>query len=176
MADPLGPPLIYPDASFKSTQECPGAEFYASYLHLSMSSYCDSVDLPGSALWLRIQSQEGYAHAMNLFHFVQVRQRRVTPHPISQPNRAFGSVLEVMWSTPAHQGEVSILINRLYVLASDGRAYSTQVHLQVFISEQLEEKKIAADIIAQFKMICDNGGDLLILAKELALRQLTRGL
>ncbi|MDE2937806.1 MAG: ferritin-like domain-containing protein, partial [Chloroflexota bacterium] len=38
-------------------------EFYASYLYLSMSAHCDSLDLPGFAHWMRIQSQEEYAHA-----------------------------------------------------------------------------------------------------------------
>ena len=36
------------------------AEFYSSYLYLSMSTYCDSIDLPGFAHWMRIQSQEEY--------------------------------------------------------------------------------------------------------------------
>ena len=56
-------------------------EFYSSYLYLSMSAYCESQDLPGFAHWLRVQSQEEYAHAMNLFDFVQNREGRVALHP-----------------------------------------------------------------------------------------------
>ena len=116
-------------------------EFYASYLYLSMSAYCDSEDLPGFAHWLRIQSQEEYAHAMNLFDFVQDRQGRVTLLPIEQPTVEFGSVLDVMEATLAHEQEVSRLINRLYELASQQSDYPTQVHLQAFITEQIEEEK-----------------------------------
>ena len=79
-------------------------EFYASYLYLSMSAYCESVDLPGFAHWLRIQSQEEYAHAMNLFDFVQDRQGRVVLHPIKQPTIEFGSVLDVMENTSGPRG------------------------------------------------------------------------
>ena len=151
-------------------------EFYSSYLYLSMSAYCDALDLPGFAHWLRIQSQEEYAHAMNLFDFVQNRQGRVTLHPIGQPTVEFGSPLEVMQATLAHEQEVSQLINRLYELATREGDYPTQVHLQAFITEQIEEEKTAADIVAQLKMIGDNSSDLLLLDRELATRQLSPGL
>ena len=151
-------------------------EFYASYLYLSMSAHCDSLDLPGFAHWMRIQSQEEYAHAMNLFDFVQDRQGKVTLLPIDQPVVEFGSVLDVMEATLAHEREVSKLINELYELASREIDYPTQVHLQAFITEQIEEEKTAADIIAKLKLIGEDGSNLLILDNEMAARQLTPGL
>lgn len=151
-------------------------EFYASYLYLSMSAYCDFVDLPGFAHWMRIQSQEEYAHAMNLFDFVQDRQGRVTLFPIEQPVVEFGSVLDIMEATLAHEQEVSRLINRLYELALQQSDYSTQVHLQAFITEQIEEEKTAADIIAKLRMIGEDYSSLLLLDNELGTRQLTPGL
>ena len=151
-------------------------EFYASYLYLSMSAYCESEDLPGFAHWLRIQSQEEYAHAMNLYDFVQDRQGKVTLFPIEQPTVEFGSVLDVMEATLAHEQEVSRLINRLYELATQQSDYPTQVHLQAFITEQVEEEKTAADIIAKLRMIGEDFSSLLLLDNELATRQLTPGL
>jgi len=148
-------------------------EFYASYLYLSMSSHCDSLDLPGFAHWMRIQSQEEYAHAMNLFDFVQDRQGKVTLLPIEQPTVEFGSVLDVMEATLAHEQQVSLLISELYELASRESDYPTQVHLQVFITEQIEEEKTAADIIAKLKLIGENSSNLLLLDNEMAARQLS---
>ena len=151
-------------------------EFFASYLYLSMSAFCDSEDLPGFAHWMRIQSQEEYAHAMNLFDFVQDRQGRVVLHPLKQPTVEFSSVLDVMEATLEHERSVTQLINDLYELASEERDYPTQVHLQAFITEQIEEEKAAADIVAQLKMIGHNSSDLLMLDKEMASRQLSPGL
>lgn len=151
-------------------------EFYASYLYLSMSAHCDSLDLPGFAHWMRIQSQEEYAHAMNLFDFVQNRQGKVTLFPIEQPTVEFGSVLDVMEATLAHERQVSALIHDLYELASRESDYPTQVHLQIFITEQIEEEKTAADIIAKLKLIGENGSNLLLLDNEMAARQLSPGL
>ena len=33
-------------------------EFYSAYLYLSMSAYCDSVNLPGLSRWMRFQAVE----------------------------------------------------------------------------------------------------------------------
>ena len=148
-------------------------EFYASYLYLSMSAHCDSLDLPGFAHWMRVQSQEEYDHAMNLFDFVQNRQGKVTLLPIEQPTVEFGSVLDVMEATLAHEQQVSVLISELYELASRESDYPTQVHLQVFITEQIEEETTAADIIAKLKLIGENGSNLLLLDNEMAARQLS---
>ena len=93
-------------------------EFCASYLYLSMSAYCDSMDLPGFAYWMGIQSQEEYAHAMNLFDSVQDRQGWVTLHPIEQPAVDFDSVLGAMETTLGHEREVTKLVNQLYELAT----------------------------------------------------------
>ena len=151
-------------------------EFFASYLYLSMSAHCDSLDLPGFAHWMRIQSQEEYAHAMNLFDFVQDRQGKVTLLPIEQPSVEFGSVLDVMEATLGHERQVSLLINELYELASKESDYPTQVHLQAFLTEQIEEEKTAADIIAKLKLIGENGSNLLLLDNEMAARQISPGL
>ena len=145
-------------------------EFYSSYLYLSMSAYCESIDLPGFAHWLRVQSQEEYAHAMNLFDFVLNREGRVSLLPINQPALEFQSALGVMQHTLDHEREVSRLINRLYEVAVNEGDYATQVHLQTFITEQIEEEKTAADIVAQLKMVGDNPSDRLMLDRLLAAR------
>ena len=152
------------------------AEFYSSYLYLSMSAYCDAIDLPGFAHWLRVQSQEEYAHAMNLFDFVQNRAGRVSLLPIDQPTLEFPSAREVMQQTLEHERQVSQLIDRLYELAVREGDYPTQVHLQTFITEQVEEEKTAADIVAQLKMIGDSPSDLLLLDRTLGARAPAGGL
>jgi ferritin len=55
-------------------------EFYASYLYLSMSAYCEEINLPGFAHWMRVQSQEEYSHAMKMFDFI-VKQKAPSHRP-----------------------------------------------------------------------------------------------
>jgi ferritin len=147
-------------------------EFYASYLYLSMSAYCESISLPGFAHWLRVQSQEEYSHALKLFDFVNDREGRVVLHPIAQPTIEFNSALDVMQQTLEHERHVSQLINQLYDTAIKEEDYATQVHLQWFISEQVEEEKAASDLVDHLKLIGNQGDALLMLDREMATRTL----
>jgi ferritin len=145
-------------------------EFYASYLYLSMSAYCEAINLPGFAHWMRMQSQEEYSHAMKMFDFIVKQKGRVILHPIDQPIIEFHSPLGVMQQALEHERHVSQLINQLYELAVREHDYPTQVHLQWFVTEQVEEEKVASDIVERLKMIGERGDALLFLDRELAKR------
>jgi ferritin len=145
-------------------------EFYASYLYLSMSAYCEAINLPGFAHWMRTQSQEEYSHAMKMFGFIVDQKGRVILHPIDQPTIEFHSPLDLMQQALEHERHVSRLIDQLYELAVREHDYPTQVHLQWFIAEQVEEEKVASNIVEQLKMIGEQGAPLLLLDRELAKR------
>ncbi len=149
-------------------------EFFASYLYLSMAAYCDQINLPGFSHWMRIQSQEEYDHAMKLYDFILDRDGQVILAPIAQPHLEFESALDVMEQTLEHERGVSNLIDRLYGLAVEQGDYATQVHLQWFITEQVEEEKIAKDIVEHLKMFGQEGEALLLLDRQLAIRMPTQ--
>ena len=138
------------------------AEMYASYLYLSMSTFCESIDLPGFAHWMRVQSQEEYTHAMKLVTHLEDRDSRVTLMPIDQPPIEFDSIEDVMRQTLTHEQHVSGLINQLYGVAADVGDYATQIMLQWFVSEQVEEEKTARDVIAALEMVKGRSDALLV--------------
>ncbi len=146
------------------------AEFYSSYLYLSMSTYCDSVDLPGFAHWMRIQSQEEYDHAMRFLTYVEDRDGRVTLLPIEKPPIEFASVDDVMRQTLEHEQHVSRLINQLYAVAADCGDFASQVMLQWFVNEQVEEEKAARDVIASLDKVAGRSDALLLLDREMGAR------
>ncbi len=146
------------------------SEIYASYLYLSMSTYCESIDMPGFAHWMRIQSQEEYTHAMKLVSYLEDRDGRVTLLPINQPPVEFDSVEDVMRQTLAHEQHVSQLINDLYGVAVKANDYASQIMLQWFVSEQVEEEKTARDVIAALDMVKGRSDALLLLDREMGAR------
>ena len=146
------------------------AEIYSSYLYLSMSAYCDSIDLPGFAHWMRIQSQEEYTHAMKFVDHLQDRDARVTLLPIEQPPVEFDSVEDVMRQTLGHEQHVSQLINELYGVAISVNDYAFQIMLQWFVTEQVEEEKTARDVIAALDMVKGRSDALLLLDREMGAR------
>ena len=145
-------------------------ELYSAYLYLSMSAHCESINLPGCANWMRMQELEERVHALKLFDFVNERGGRVTLQAIDQPPVEFESPLGIFEQTLEHERKVTAMINRLYKLALEGSDYPTQVMLQWFIEEQVEEEASAEQIVETLKMIGEKTQALLMLDRELGRR------
>ena len=147
-----------------------GMEFYSAYLYLAMSGDFAERNLPGFAHWMRIQYQEEINHAIKLFDFLINNGGQVELQAIDKPPSGFASPLEVMEQSLKHEKEVSALITRLYELALEEKDYPAQLMLQWFITEQTEEERTVADIIARLKMAGDNASAFLLIDRELASR------
>lgn len=154
----------------KALNEQINHELYSSYLYLSMSAHFQEANLPGFAHWMALQSKEEYEHAMKIFRYITERNGRVVLDAIDGPPTEFKKPLEVMKQVLEHEKKVSGLINRLYEMAVKEKDYPTQVMLQWFITEQVEEEKTAGDIIEQLKMVGDMPAGLIMLDRQLGSR------
>lgn len=150
-------------------------ELYSANLYLSMSGYFASTNMPGFANWMRVQYEEEVVHALKLFDFINDREGRATLQAIDKPPANWKSPLEVFQNSLAHERHVTELINGLYALALKETDYPSQVLLQWYISEQVEEEKNASYIVEQLKLIGDNGSALLLLDRELGGRKASAG-
>ncbi len=147
-----------------------GKEFYSAYTYLSMAAYFQSVNLPGCAHWMRVQYQEENSHALKLFDYLSDRVGKAVLQGIKQPSVEFKSPLDVFEQALGHERDVTAAISRLYSLAQKENDYATQIKLQWFVNEQVEEEKSAMDIVEQLKAIGDNNIALLMLDRQLAAR------
>jgi len=146
------------------------AEFYSAYLYLSMSADCEGKNLKGFAAWLKIQYQEETNHAMKLVAYLQERGGSVELRTIDAPPTSFKSHMEIFEQVLAHEKHVTALINSLYEQAIDVKDFATQIFLQWFINEQIEEEATASVILEKIKMLGDKGSSILYLDKELGKR------
>jgi ferritin len=128
-------------------------EMYSAYLYLSMSAHCVQSNLPGIAAWLRMQAKEEMEHAMKFYDFIEDRGGKVTLTAIGQPPAEFQSPLAIFEGALAHEQKVTRLINDIYGLAMKENDYASQVFLQWFISEQVEEEKNATAIVETLRMV-----------------------
>jgi ferritin len=145
-------------------------ELYSSYLYLSMAAYFEDKNLPGFAHWMRVQETEEREHAMKFYDFIVERGGRVMLKAIGAPKTEWKSTLEVAEEVAAHEAVVTASIYALYETALKEKDYPTQVMLQWFISEQVEEEKNAAEIVASLKLIEDHGTAVLMLDHNLGKR------
>jgi len=146
-------------------------ELESAQIYLSMAAYFDSVNLPGFAQWMKMQFQEEQAHAFRFYDYVFDRGGQVILQALGQPPTGFQSPLDAFEQTLAHEQKITGHINDLYALAVEERDYSSQIHLQWFVEEQVEEEKSAGDIIALLERVGDNEQALMMLDRELGQRQ-----
>jgi ferritin len=140
-------------------------ELFSSYLYLSMAAYFEDKNLGGFAKWMHAQADEERTHGMKFYEHLVDRGGRVTLKAIEAPATTWASNLEAFKEVAAHEAKVTASI---YALKE--KDYPMQVLLQWFISEQVEEEKNAAEIVANLQLIEERGTAVLMLDKQLGKR------
>ncbi|MDD3689281.1 MAG: ferritin [Synergistaceae bacterium] len=147
------------------------AELYSAYLYLSMSAYLNSIDMNGMAHWMNVQAKEEVEHAMKFASYIVERGGRVVYKAIECPQEAWESVLDVFKGGYEHERYVTRRINDLMDLAIAEKDYASQVFLQWFVSEQVEEEASADEIVKKIEMIGEGRHGIYMLDKELGKRE-----
>lgn len=145
-------------------------EMYSSYLYLAMAAYFNSIDLPGFSSWMRVQAKEEEAHAMKLFDFIQERGGRVVLVAMKEPTKEWASPLAAFEAALAHERHITGRIDKLVDLARAGKDHATEVFLQWFVKEQVEEEASADAIVRRLGMIGESKNGLLMMDHQLGKR------
>jgi ferritin len=146
------------------------AEFYSSYLYLSMSAYFHSINLNGFANWMRIQAQEELLHAMKVFDFINERGGEVTLMTVKNPPTKWSTPLAAFEEAYKHEQYMTQLINDLDILVTEEGDRATSIFLQWFITEQIEEEATANDVVQKLKLIDGAPNGLFMVDNELGQR------
>ncbi len=149
------------------------AELYSAYLYLAMAAWFEEQDLPGFAGWMRIQVQEEQFHAMKMFDHVLERGGRIDLGAIEAPPGEWKSPLDVFKATLEHEQKVTGLINDLVYLARGEKDNATEIFLQWFVNEQVEEENSARAIVGQLKLIEGSPQALFLMDRESGQRVFT---
>ena len=128
-------------------------ELFSSYLYLAMSAEFEAHNLGGFAAWLRVQFQEEQEHAMKFYDYLLERGGSVHLKAIAQPAFTFTTNLEAFKKVAEHEAFITASIYKLYEVAMAEHDYATQILLQWYITEQVEEEKNAAEVVASLERI-----------------------
>jgi ferritin len=135
-----------------------------------MAAYCESINLPGFAKWMRAQTNEEMEHAMKFYNFVHSRGGRVVLDAIEKPPVDFDGPVDVFEKTLAHEQYITGCIHNLYGMAVEEKDYASLGLLQWFVDEQVEEEETAGGILETLKMAGDSAQGLLMMDRYLAQR------
>jgi len=145
-------------------------ELYSAYLYLAMAAQFESQNLSGFAHWMHAQSKEENVHAMKLFSYINDQGGRVVLKAIDQPPVEFGTPIAVFEQVLEHEKKITGLINKLYAQSIEDKDYASQIYLQWFVSEQVEEEKNVNQIIETLKLSGEKGHSLIMVDRYLASR------
>lgn len=147
-------------------------ELYSAYLYMSMGAYFQSADLLGFANWMHIQAQEELTHAQKFYDFINERGGRVVLEALEKPQTEWNSAQIAFEDALKHEEFITQSINDLVTVSNEEKDYATQIFLQWFVTEQVEEEGSVTEIINKLKLMKDAPGALFMLDKELGQRQL----
>ena len=145
-------------------------EFSAFYKYLSMSAYCSTLSLNGFAGWFRAQALEEQVHAMKIYDYILEQDSSVNLLPLKMPESNFKNVAEAIQMALENEKQVTKSINELVGFAVDEKDHATNIFLQWFVTEQVEEEASLRDILDNLKLAGDSGEGLLILDREMGKR------
>ncbi len=148
-------------------------EIYSAYLYMSMSAYSSYSGLKGFANWFMVQYQEEMAHAMKIYDYIDSQGQQVKLISINQPPTEFESPQDMFEKTLKHEQFVTKSINDLVDLAILEKDHATNIFLQWFVTEQIEEEGNDNEIISRLRIVGEDGNGLLMVDKELSARVFT---
>ncbi len=143
-------------------------KIYSAYLYIGMAAYFEEKSLDGFAHWFKAQAAEELMHASKFYKFILERGGKVILEEIPKPPFGFFTPLEVFEYALNHEKEVTKRINDLMELAKEEKDNASQIFLQWFITEQVEEEASFGNIVEKLKMAGDNLQSLVFLDKELS--------
>jgi len=148
-------------------------ELYSAHLYLSMSSCANTLGLKGAANWFLVQYREEMTHFFRFYTYL-IDQGENTELLSSKtvPNK-YVSLLDMLEQTLKHEQLITQCINELSEQAVQEKDHASQIFLQWFVTEQIEEENNDRDLIAKLKLVGDNGHGILMIDSEMGQRIFT---
>jgi len=145
-------------------------ELYSAHLYLSMSSCTNEMGLKGAANWFMVQYREEMVHFMKFYTYLLDLGINITLLGSKAVPNSYKSLLEMFEKTLEHEQLITGCINDLSELAVKEKDHATQIFLQWFVTEQIEEENNDRDLIAKLKLVGDNGHGILMIDAEMTQR------
>jgi ferritin len=142
-------------------------EAYASFLYLSMASWCDQQGMEGTSQFFYRQAAEEHDHMMGIFKYVLEMDGRALVPSVAQPPHEFKTVQSIFADVYVHEQKVTKAINALVDLATKENDHSTHNFLQWYVTEQREEEALMRSILDKLKLIGDGPQSLYFIDKEI---------
>lgn len=142
-------------------------EGYASFLYLSMASWCEYQGLEGTSEFFYRQAAEEHDHMLRIFRYILEMDGKSVVPGIKQAPTDFESVQSIFDEVYRHEQRVTSSINNLVDLANGENDHITHNFLQWYVNEQREEEALIRSILDKLKLIGTGPQSLYFIDKEI---------
>ncbi len=138
-------------------------ELSNAYLYLVMASRLHDEGLDGFAHFFEVQAREELGHAEKIYEYLTDRGVRMDFMPVNPPKGDWRGVAEMAEVFYRQEVDNTSRIWEIYDLAKKVGDKATEVFLHWFINEQVEEEKMASDMVKKVSMVKGSPNALLML-------------
>ena len=139
----------------------------SSQLYLAMASWAETKGLEGTSNFLYSHADEERTHMLKLIKFVNERGGKAFVPQIEEPTQEFDSLKDVFSAILKHEIFVSESINEIVFLTLEHKDFPTHNFLQWFVSEQIEEERLARTVLDKLEMIGNDKGGLYLFDRDI---------
>ncbi|PWG06044.1 ferritin [Polaribacter aquimarinus] len=130
-------------------------EMHASASYLAMASWCDQRELLNSKAFFYKQAEEEREHGMKIFNFINDAGGAALSPAIPHVNNEFESLQAIYETSLDQEIGVTQSIYKCFSKARSVNDYASEVFLQWFVNEQVEEEDTVRSILDVFELMGD---------------------
>ena len=128
-------------------------EGYSSLLYLAMASWAETRGFSGISKWLYAQADEEKEHMLEFIHYINDRGGHSIIPGFKNPPTEYTGVKELFNDVMGHEQFISASINDIVGACVEGKDFTTQNWLQMFVSEQIEEEAQVQEILDKLNLV-----------------------
>lgn len=145
-------------------------EAESSQAYLAMASWSEiQPGLDGVTDFFYKQSDEERLHMLRLIRYINERGGFAIVPALQQPNITFQSLKRVFEELLKHEIKVSESINDIVDLALKEKDFATHNFLQWYVSEQIEEERLARTLNDKLELVGDDKGGIYLFDRDIML-------
>ena len=142
-------------------------EAAASQFYLAMASWTEVQGYNGISAWLYTHSDEERLHMLKLIRFVNERGGNAVIPELASPPKSFKNITEVFETLLQHEVKVTQEINNLVDSCLKEKDYTTHNFLQWYVAEQIEEERVARQMLDKLNLIGNDKGGMYLFDRDL---------
>ncbi len=142
-------------------------EMWSANLYLSMSYDAAHKGYKGIAHWFREQYKEELEHCFKIVSYLQQNFVKVELRAVAEVTTTWDKPLNMFQDALVQEKQISTNFHKFYEMSLDDKDYATNIFLQWFVTEQVQEEEQVQEIIDELNLISEDKVAMLMFDKKL---------